>query len=71
MEKLRIGNGGEMSSRGRFATPADFLLLDCSPYSRVYVRRERLGGVSHSRSRTFSVAPCQTLPLRFAPFPPL
>ena len=32
--------GWEMSSRGRFATPADFPLHDCSPYSHVTNRRE-------------------------------
>jgi hypothetical protein len=39
-----------MSSRGRFATPADFPLQDCSPYSHVHVRRERLGFVPRSRT---------------------
>ena len=34
--------GCEMSSRGRFATPTDFPLHDCSPYSHVHVRRESL-----------------------------
>ena len=29
-------------SHGRFVTPADFPLHDCSPHSRVHVRRERL-----------------------------
>jgi hypothetical protein len=39
-----------MSSRGRFATPADFHLQDCSPYPHVHTRRERLGFVPHSRT---------------------
>jgi hypothetical protein len=34
-----------MSSRGRFAPPADFPLHDCSPYRGLHVRRERLGFV--------------------------
>jgi hypothetical protein len=29
-----------VSSRGRFATPADFPLHDCSPYRELHVRRE-------------------------------
>jgi hypothetical protein len=47
---------------GRFATPADFPLRDCSLYSHVHVRRESLGFVH----RPFSTAPCQTLASRFA-----
>jgi hypothetical protein len=39
--ELRIG--WEMSSRGRFAPPADFPRHDCSPCSHVHVRRESLG----------------------------
>jgi hypothetical protein len=53
-------------SRGRFVTPAEPPLLNCSPYSHAHVRRERLGFVH--RSRAISVAPCQTLTLRFATF---
>jgi hypothetical protein len=56
------------SSRGCFATPADFPRHDCSPYSHLHVRRERLQ-VSLVQ-RPFSVAPCQTsadVPI-FAPF---
>jgi hypothetical protein len=53
MEKVANRNvrdfGWEMSSRGRFATPADFSLHDCSPYSHVHVRRESLGFVHRSR----------------------
>jgi hypothetical protein len=37
-------------SRGRFATPADLPLQDCSPYRGLHVRRERLGGVHRSRA---------------------
>jgi hypothetical protein len=37
-------------SRGRFATYADLLLHDCSPYSHVHVRRECLGFVPRSRA---------------------
>jgi hypothetical protein len=50
----RWGFGWEMSSRGRFATPADSPRHDCSPYS--HVRRESLG--SGPRSRTIFPAPC-------------
>jgi hypothetical protein len=39
-----------MSSRGRFATPADFPLHDCSPYSHVHVRRRHLGFVHRPRT---------------------
>jgi hypothetical protein len=49
------GFGWEMSSRGRFATPADFPLHACSPYSHVHVRRERFGFLP--RSRTFLCSP--------------
>jgi hypothetical protein len=34
------GFGWEMSSRGRFATPADLPRHDCIPYSHVHVRRD-------------------------------
>ena len=34
--------------RGRFATPADFALQDCSPYSHVHVHSESLGFVHRS-----------------------
>ena len=44
------GFGWEMSSRCRFATPADFPLQHCSPYSHAHVRRERLGCVYRSRA---------------------
>ena len=52
-----------MSSRGRFATPADFPQHDGTPYRGLHVRRESLGFV-HRLQRPFSVAPCQTLTLR-------
>jgi hypothetical protein len=63
--------GCEMSSRGRFATPADFPLRDCSPYSHVHVRRESLRFVHRSRtiaSILYLSCPCPTLTLRFATF---
>jgi hypothetical protein len=57
-------DGGDRS-RGRFATPADFLLHDCSPYSHVHVRRESLGFVP--RSRTIFCRPVPSKPpFRFA-----
>ena len=37
-------------SRGRFATPADFPLQDCSHYRGLHVRRESLGFVHRSRA---------------------
>jgi hypothetical protein len=42
-------SGGGGRSRGRFATPADSPRHDCSPYSHVHARRERLGFVHRSR----------------------
>jgi hypothetical protein len=42
------GFGCEMTSRGRFATPAGFPLHDCSPYS--HVRCDSLGFVPRSRT---------------------
>jgi hypothetical protein len=42
--------GWEMSSRGRFATPADSPLHDCSPYRELHVRRWSLGFVHRSRT---------------------
>ena len=50
--------GGGISSRGYFATPADFPRRDCSPYRGLHVHRESLGFVH--RSRSITVAPCQT-----------
>jgi hypothetical protein len=64
-ESLRLGFRVGVRSRGRFATPADSSLHECSPYSHVHVRRESLGFVP--RSRAISV-PAQTLTLRFATF---
>jgi hypothetical protein len=52
-------------SRGRFATPADSPLQDCSPYSQVHVRRESLGFVH--RSRTLYLSP-RAKPYDFATF---
>jgi hypothetical protein len=53
-----------MTSRGRFATPAGFLPQDCSSYRGLHVRRKNVGVVP--RSRAISVAPRQTLFIRFA-----
>jgi hypothetical protein len=47
----------EMSSRGRFATPADFPRHDGTPYSHVHVRRERLGFVHRSRTIFYRPVP--------------
>jgi hypothetical protein len=55
---------GGMSSRDRFATPADFRRHDCTPYRGLHERRESLGVVH--RSRTIFCRPL--LSLRFAPF---
>ena len=55
----------EISTRGRFATPADFRLHDCSPYRGLHVRRECLPFV-HGSNAIF----CRPMPklqtLRFA-----
>jgi hypothetical protein len=64
--KTLRGFGWEMSSRGRFATPAEFPRHDCSPYSHVHVRRESLGFVS--RSRTILCRPVPNPNVRFATF---
>jgi hypothetical protein len=49
MKKLRIGTvrefGGEMSSRRRFATPADFPRHGCRPYRGLHARRGSVGVV--------------------------
>jgi hypothetical protein len=45
-EGFRVGD----RSRGRFATPADSPLHDCSPCSHVHVRRGSLGFVHRSRT---------------------
>jgi pentatricopeptide repeat protein len=46
MQTLRIVTVGdfvgEMSPRGRFATPVDFPRHDCSTYSHVHTRRDSL-----------------------------
>jgi hypothetical protein len=56
-----------MSSRGRFATPADFPLQDCSPryspYRGLHVAA-KVWPLSLVQG-PFSVAPCQTLIVRF------
>jgi hypothetical protein len=46
-EAFRVGD----RSRGRFATPADSPLHDCSAYSHAHARRESLGFVPRSRTR--------------------
>jgi hypothetical protein len=43
---FRVGD----RSRRRFATPADFLVRDCSPDRGLHVRRESVGFVHRSRS---------------------
>jgi hypothetical protein len=62
--KLRIvtlGVSGGGRSRGRYETPADFPLQDCSPYRELHVRRESLGFVHRSRaSFCRAVRMCQT-----------
>jgi hypothetical protein len=59
-QAFRVGD----RSRGRFATPAQFPLHDCSPYSHVHARREILGFVP--RSRTICCRPVPNPnPLRF------
>jgi hypothetical protein len=57
MRKLRIVTksngrdfGWEISSRGRFATPAGFTRHECSPYQELHARRESLGFVHRSRA---------------------
>jgi hypothetical protein len=63
MQKLRIEligiSGARRPRGGRFATPADSPLHDCSPYRGLHVRRESLGVVPHSR--TLSCRPVPTL----------
>jgi hypothetical protein len=54
-------------SRGRFATPADSPLQDCSPYSHVHARRDRLDSSLVQRRLCRAV---QTLTLGFAKFSP-
>jgi hypothetical protein len=61
MNKLRIVTlgifGWEMTSRGRFVTPADFPLQDCSPDRGMHVRREILGCVTRSRTILYRPVP--------------
>jgi hypothetical protein len=58
-----------MSSRGCFASPADFPLHDCSAYREGYTYAAEVWALSLVQG-AFSVAPCQTLlPVRFATFP--
>jgi hypothetical protein len=68
MERLRIvtlGIPGGESLTGRYATPADFLLHDGTPYRRLRVRRWGLGFVHRSRGHSLSPL-CQTfcVPIR-------
>ena len=58
--------GGVMSSRGRYATPAEFPPHDGTPYRRLHVRC-KVWEMSIAQG-PFSVAPCETLALRFATF---
>ena len=51
------GFGWEMSSRGRFATPADFPLQDRSPHQGLHERRESLGFVHRSRTSFCRLVP--------------
>jgi hypothetical protein len=70
MQKLRIETWGFQvgdRSRGRYATSADFPLHhDGTPYRGLHVRRWGLG-LSIVQG-PISVAPCQTVELRFATF---
>jgi hypothetical protein len=51
-------------SRGRFATPADFPLHDCSPYRGLHVRREWVGVVHRSRTIFCRLVPNPKRPIR-------
>ena len=51
-------------SRRRFVTPADFPLNDCSPYSRVHVRRDSLGFFPRSRTIFCRPEPNPSSPIR-------
>jgi hypothetical protein len=62
-----ISGGGEMSSRGRFVTPADFPRRECSPF-RGLRGTPRTFGILSIVQGPFSVAPCQALTFRFATF---
>jgi hypothetical protein len=65
-----------MSSRGRFATPADFALQDSSPYRGLHARRGSLGFAHRSRTSLYHPVPNLSITI-FArlciavrPFPP-
>jgi hypothetical protein len=58
--------GWEMSSRGRFATPADSPLHDGAPYRGLHVRGWGLGFVHRSRTTFCRAVPTQ--PFRSAAF---
>jgi hypothetical protein len=51
------GFGWETSSRGRFATPADFPLQDRSPHQGLHERRESLGFVHRARTSFCRLVP--------------
>jgi hypothetical protein len=55
---------GEMSSRGRFATPADFPRHDCSPYRGLHERRESVGFVHRSTAMFCRPVPSPSVPIR-------
>jgi hypothetical protein len=56
--------GGRKSSCGRYATPADFPLLDCSPYRGLHAPRESLGFVHRSRTIFCRSAPNLDITIR-------
>jgi hypothetical protein len=60
-----------MSSRRRFATPANSPLQDCSPYSHAHARRESVGFVHRSRTNICNTLSPNFLMIRFATFSPL
>ena len=66
-----VANGtnlGVRSAHEAVSTPAKFPLQECSPYSHVHARRERLGIVHRSRSHFLTP---RALELRFATLSPL
>jgi hypothetical protein len=66
----RDSSGAEMSSRGRFATPADLPLHDCSPYRELDVRRESLGFVHRSRALFCHPVPNPNRPIHISLYAP-
>jgi hypothetical protein len=57
---FRVGD----RSRGRYATPADFPLQDCSPYRKLRVRGWGLGFVYHSRAILCRAVPNPNITIR-------